>query len=173
MCNRRISGMLALLALSLVPAGVSAQGSDESTGTAADRAAIAACLRESVSAPRACVGTIAVACIRQASGDRREAEIACARREASIWRERLDLGAAALLQRVPSGPRNRFAALQRSWEGYAAQKCAFLGQIQPPARAPALQAGCDLNEVAHRAIEIERLARGQTPVSQSPPQLLR
>ena len=49
----------------------------------ADRAALAVCLRESADAPRACIGSIAVVCARQARGDRREAEIDCSRREAA------------------------------------------------------------------------------------------
>jgi hypothetical protein len=172
MYNRRMRAMLAFLALSLAWSGARAQSSNENAITAADRATIAGCLRESVDLPPACIGTIAVTCVRQANGDRRDAEIACTRREASVWRERLDAGAAAFIQRLPPGQRSQFAALQRSWEGYAAQKCAFLGQIQPPARASSLQSGCDLNEVARRAIEVERLVRRPTVASQSP-QLLR
>jgi uncharacterized protein YecT (DUF1311 family) len=127
----------------------------------ADRTAVASCIAESGGAPRACVGSIAVPCARQGGGDRRDAEIACSRREAAVWRERLDAAMTALAQRLASGPRSRFAAVQRSWEGFASQKCAFLGEVEQPARAPAMQAGCELTEVAARAIEVERMARSQ------------
>ena len=49
--------------------------------------------------------------------------------------------------------------MQRSWEGYAAQKCAFMADVQTAARAPAMQAGCELSEVAGRALDVERLGR--------------
>jgi Lysozyme inhibitor LprI len=135
----------------------------------ADRSTIASCIAESASAPRACVGAIAVPCARQGGGDRREAEIACSRREAGAWRERLDAAMTMLAQRLGSGPRSRLAAVQRSWESFASQKCAFLGEVEPPARAPVMQAGCELTEVALRAIEVERMARAQAgPASPRP-----
>jgi hypothetical protein len=135
--------------------------------TSPDRAAIATCIRESQDRPRVCIGTIAVVCAREARGDRREAEIACSRREAAVWRERLEAATAALAQRLDSGTRSRFAAEQRSWESYVGLKCAFVGEIQPPATAPMMQAGCELRSAASRAIEVEgwvrRLARGNQP----------
>lgn len=127
-----------------------------------DRNAIASCLRDSIGAPRACIGTIAVVCARQTAGDRRTAEIECSRRETAVWRERLDLASAALAQPLAAGPRSRFAAVQRSWEAYSTQQCAFLADLQPPARAPVLQAACELREVAARALEVERLVRRRT-----------
>ena len=44
---------------------------------------------------------------------------------------------------------------------------------QAAARAPTMQAGCELNEVAGRAIEVERLARRQAEPSQPRPRLER
>jgi hypothetical protein len=63
--------------------------------------------------------------------------------------------------------------VQRSWESYAAQKCTFMADLQPAAHAPTMQAGCELNEVAGRAIEVERLARRQAEPSQPRPRLER
>jgi hypothetical protein len=137
-----------------------------STGT--DRSLLSACLRENLSSPRACIGTVAVPCVRQAPGGiRTDAEIACARREATLWRERLDAASGAFAQTMDSGQRSRFAALQRSWEAYTAQKCAFLGEMQQPVRMAAMQAGCDLQEIASRAIEIERAMRTRQGPSRS------
>src|SRR5215211_3796320 len=122
MSNR--PALLALLCLAIAtPAGAQAPG--ENTVTAADRAAISSCVRDSGEMPRACIGTIAVVCARQPGAAREEVEIACSRREAAVWRERLDLSLAALAQRLDSGPRNRLGSLHRAWEGYSAQKCAF------------------------------------------------
>jgi hypothetical protein len=144
------------------PAAAQAQTPPQGNGVSqADRAAIATCVRESGEMPRACIGTIAVVCTREPGVVRESADIACSRREAAVWRERLDLALASFAQRLEPGPRSRLAALQRSWEGYSAQKCAFAGEIQPPARAAAMQAGCELREVALRAMEVERLARRQ------------
>src|ERR671916_148035 len=112
---------LSLSCLLLVPAlasGALAQSPNQGSVSAEDRAAIASCIRESMDRPRACIGTIAVVCARQARGDRREAEIACTRREAAVWRERLDVATMALAQRLEPGQRSRFAAEQRSWESY-------------------------------------------------------
>lgn len=78
------------------------------------------------------------------SASLREAEIDCARREAAVWRERLEAAARTLGPRLESGARSRFAAVQRAWESYAVQKCALLSDMQPAARAPTAQAGCEL-----------------------------
>lgn len=148
-----------LLALVLCP-GESRAQAPETSVPAADRNAIASCLRDSGEQARTCIGTIAVVCVRQDS-NRDEARISCTRREAAVWRERLDFALRSLTQRLDSGPRTRLAAVQRSWEAYAPQKCALMGELQSPAQAPSVQAGCDLRETAVRAIEVERLARRQ------------
>ena len=127
----------------------------------ADRTTIASCIRDSGEQARGCIGSVAVVCARQGGGNREEAEVRCSRREAAVWRERLEVGLASLAQRLEAGPRGRLAALHRSWEGYAAQKCAFVSELQPPARAAVMQAGCELREVALRALETERLLRSQ------------
>jgi uncharacterized protein YecT (DUF1311 family) len=112
---------------------------------------------------------VAVVCARQAPGDRRDAEIACTRREAAVWRERLDFVVGALARRLESGPRSRLASVQRAWEGFAAQKCAFAAEVQPAARAPVTQAACELREVAAQALDLERVVRRQgTAPSQRP-----
>jgi Lysozyme inhibitor LprI len=141
--------------------------------TAADRAAIASCVNESGEMPRACIGTIAVVCTREPGAQREGGEVGCSRREAAVWRERLDLALNGFAQRLQPGPRNRLAALQRTWESYAAQKCAFAAEIQPPARAAPMQAGCELRETALRAMEIERMARRQARPGDARPQLHR
>ena len=165
-------GALAAMGLAR-PEEARAQAPNQGGVVPADRAAIASCIRESADRPRACIGSIAVICAREARGDRREAEIACTRREAAVWRERLDLALQAVAPRLESGPRNRFAAVQRSWEEYTALRCAFFGEIQPPDRAPVMQAGCELRAVAGRAIEIENLARRRAQGGQPRPQLYR
>jgi uncharacterized protein YecT (DUF1311 family) len=169
------SRLLILLAASAVLAGraVGAEPLDDVAASEADRAAISGCLRESADAPRACVGAVAVVCARQTGGDRRDAEIACSRREAAVWRERLDMAARVLAPRLEAGARSRLAAVQRSWETYAAQKCAFVADVQPAPRAPTMQAGCELSEVAARAIELERLVRRQAEAREPRPRLER
>ena len=162
----------ALLALALTgliaPAFAQAQAPGSGV-TAADRTMIATCVRKSGEMPRACIGTIAVVCARQPGAPREGAEVDCSRREAAVWRERLDLALAAYAQRLDSGQRSRLAALQRSWEGYSAQKCAFAAEVQPAARAAATQAACELREVAIRAMEIERgLRRRERPAERRP-----
>lgn len=143
---------------------------------AADRAQMASCLRESSGASSSCIGLIAVSCVRAASGDRRDIETACARREEAVWRERLELASLAVMRAADSGSRGQFASLQLAWEGYIAQKCAFFGSTQPPARVAGMQAGCELREVANRSLELERTL-AQRGASQrrptSPPRIVR
>lgn len=165
-------GLAVAAALSLTASTARAQAPDGNV-TAADRTTIAACMRESADQPRACIGAIAVTCARQTSGERRDTEIACTRREAAVWRERLDFATSALAQRLPSTSRSRFAAVQRSWEEYVALRCAFTGEIETPARAAVMQAGCELRAVAGRAIEIETIARRRMQPAQQQPQLQR
>jgi hypothetical protein len=144
----------------------------ENPVTPADRGSIASCVSESGNAPRACIGAVAVVCARQTPGDR-DAEIACTRREAAVWRERLDLLAGGLARRLESGPRSRLAAVERAWEGFTAQKCAFFAEVQPPARAPVTQAACELREVAMHALELERVGRRQAPGQSQRPRIER
>jgi hypothetical protein len=162
-----------LLAIGLAAAPALAQAPGQGGVAAADRTAIAACVRESGEMPRACIGTIAVVCARQPGAPREGAEVDCSRREAAVWRERLDLALAAYAQRLDSGPRSRLSALQRSWEAYSAQKCAFSAEVQPAARAAATQAACELREVALRTIEVERGLRRQERPSERRPQIER
>jgi hypothetical protein len=145
---------LLVMACTALPLPALPQNNDV-TGT--DRAAMSDCLRESLDSPSACIGSIAVICARATTGsDRREIEVTCARRETAVWRERLDAASNAYAQRLEAGARTRFVALQRTWESYTAQKCAFFGDTQPPARAATMQAGCGLRELASRTNEIER-----------------
>lgn len=143
---------------------------------ASDRVQIAACVGQVPAAGAGCVGSVAVPCVRAMAGDRRDAEISCARREQEVWRERLGLASRALLGGLDPGARTRFVSLQLAWEGYAAQKCAFFGATQPPARSAGMQAGCELRELAQRSLEVERaLPRQQQPrrPAQNPPSIIR
>lgn len=141
----------------------------------ADRMQVANCVRQGLSASPACIGLVAVPCVRAAaSSDRAQAEITCARREEAVWRERLTLATQALVRTLDTGARSQFAALQLAWQSYAVQKCAFYGAAQPPARAAGLQAGCELREVAERALEVERFAEGRSRrAPPAPPQIIR
>lgn len=144
--------------------------------TAQDRAAIASCLRESGRAANACIGSIAVVCARQATPATTDTAIACSRRELAVWRERMDAAALAYGRALAPAQRNRFLAVQRSWEGYSAMKCAFQAEMTAPARAGAMLSGCELRETAERAIDIDRLARRQAQAGNSrnaPPQIFR
>lgn len=149
-------------------------GANDVTGT--DRATLSACLRENLASPAACIGSIAVTCSRTTEGEKRDHEVACARRETAVWRERLDISAVAYSQKLESASKSRFVALHRSWESYTSEKCAFFGDTQPPAISASMQAGCSLREVATRANEIERALRGKTAVSNrsaNPPRIER
>lgn len=139
-----------------------------------DRLQVANCVRQGLTASPACIGLVAVPCVGATRGDRIQAEIACARREEAVWRERLTLATQALGRLLDSGARNQFAALQLAWESYAVQKCAFYGSAQPPERSAGRQAGCELREVAQRALEVERFVeqRNRRPPP-APPQIIR
>jgi hypothetical protein len=166
-----IFGMI--LAGAVAVAGTALAQTPGDAVSAVDRTAIATCLRDSAESPRACIGTIAVVCLSQAEGERHVAEIACSRREARVWRERLDNAARTLAQGLDSGARGRLVAVQRSWEGYASQKCAFAGELQIPARAATVQAACELREVALRSLELERSATRRPTNRPSRPEILR
>lgn len=130
------------------------------TVSAADRDAMAKCLGESDRAPSACIGSIALVCARLDGGDRREAEIACSRREVAVWRERMAEAIAALDEKLDEAARARFTAVQQAWEHYAQLNCRFISQAFPDSpRAAMFEAGCELREVAERTIHVERLLR--------------
>jgi|GEM_PF-1718981 len=130
---------------------------------AADRAQLVACLRQSATVATSCIGLVAVACVRAASTDRRIAEHACARREEAVWRERLGQATQAVTRAMDAGQRSKLASLQLAWEGYVAQKCAFYGASQREGLQLGRQAGCELREVATRALELERAQPQATP----------
>jgi hypothetical protein len=121
-----------------------------------DLTALAGCLRESGSSASACIGSVASACVRAASGDPRSAEAACARREEAAWRERLTLALQATARALDAGRRSRLVSVQLAWESYVAQKCAFYGAGQRESLQAGRQAGCELKEVAGRAIELTK-----------------
>lgn len=161
---------LLLLVFGAVPAW--AQGSPT---LAADRAQLAACLRDNRTAAPSCIGAIAIACVGAASSDRRSAEVGCARREETVWRERLMQAMQQSGRSLDAGQRSRLAALHMAWEGFIAQKCAFYGATQREGWQLGRQAGCELREVARRALELERTALQQAPTRRpsSPPQIIR
>lgn len=177
MMSRMIPTRTLALAVAIFAAGqAQAQAPRPDPVLAADRMQMATCLRQSASATGSCIGLIAVTCVRAATGDRRDAEIGCARREEAVWRERLGIVGQALMRAIDSGTRGQFASLQIAWEGYVAQKCAFYGNAQPPARVAGMQAGCELREVANRSLELERMVgqqRGAARRPSSPPQIIR
>lgn len=166
---------LALAAASLLAAAASAPAQERETPgvSPADRNAVAGCLRGSEGTPRACIGAVAVPCAREGAGDRPDAAVECSRREAAAWRERLDFAGRVVATRLAPGPRNRLGVLQRSWEEYAALKCALAGELQPAGRAPLVQAACDLRETALRAIEVEALAERPQRAAEPRPRLER
>lgn len=171
-------GLLALGALVLtVPALAQAPSRPANPALAADRAQLAACLRErGEEAATSCIGAIAVACVRAASADRRGAESGCARREEAVWRERLTLATQATGRALDAGQRSRLAAVHLAWESYVAQKCALYGAMQGEGLQNGRQAGCELREVAERAIELTRaLARQAAPRREpaQPPRIIR
>jgi hypothetical protein len=154
-----------------VPAAAQQQGSPMLRG---DMSALSECLRSADRSPSACVGTVAVACVRAASSDQRGAEAACARREEAAWRERLALALQVTARSFDAGQRSRLAALQLTWESYIAQKCALYGAAQREGWQAGRQAGCELREVAGRAIELTRaLPQPARRRPQSPPQIIR
>lgn len=169
------AGLLTGLALSSLAWGVSPARAQASTTLSADRAQVAACLRDNRSAAPSCIGAIAVGCLGTAGADRRAAEVGCARREEAVWRERLTQALQASGRTLDAGQRSRLAALHLSWEGFIAQKCAFYGSIQREGWQLGRQAGCELREVALRALELERAAppQGRTRAPQSRPQIFR
>ncbi len=167
--------LLPRLALLLLIFGVSPVWAQGSTTLASDRAQLAACLRDNRAAAPSCIGAVAVACVSAASADRRSAESSCARREETVWRERLTQALQASGRTLDAGQRSRLAALHLTWEGFIAQKCAFYGSTQREGWQLGRQAGCELREVAMRALELERAALPQAPARrpQSPPQIFR
>jgi len=138
-----------------------------------DLSALASCLRDNRASATACIGTVAVACVRAASSDPRGAEAGCARREEAAWRERLTLALQVAGRSLDAGQRSRLAAVQLAWESYVAQKCAFYGSTQREGLQAGRQAGCELREVAGRAIELARALPQSARRPQSPPQIIR
>ena len=169
-----MNALRAVLLLSCLSPAAPAAAQQGAPALRADLAALTACLRESGRAPTACIGTVAVACVRAASSDPQRAEAPCARREEAVWRERLTLALQISARRFDAGQRSRLAALQLAWEGYDAQKCAFYAASQREAVQAGRQAGCELREVAERAIELARaLPQGEQRRPSSPPQIIR
>ncbi|MCU4182363.1 lysozyme inhibitor LprI family protein [Bosea sp. BH3] len=112
--------------------------------------------------------------MRAASSDPRGAEAGCARREEAAWRERLTLALQVAGRTLDTSQRSRLAAVQLAWESYVAQKCAFYGSVQREGLQAGRQAGCELREVAGRAIEVTRaLPQPERRRPQSPPQIIR
>lgn len=164
--------LLAALVCFALPAV--AQDSAPAPAAAADRAQLAGCLRDNGASPNACIGAVAVPCVRAASSNPSGAEAACARREETAWRERLGLALQMASRPLDAGQRSRLAALQLTWESYVAQKCALYGAGQREALQPGRQAGCELREVAERAIEVAKsLPRTPARRPSGPPQIIR
>lgn len=167
--------LLSALIFLLLAFGATPSWAQGSTTLASDRAQLSACLRDNRTAAPSCIGTIAVACVGTAGSDRRAAEAGCARREETVWRERLMQAMQQSGRTLDAGLRSRLAALHLAWEGFIAQKCAFYGATQREGWQLGRQAGCELREVATRALELERTALQQAPTRRpsSPPQIIR
>jgi len=162
----------ALLLFSLAAAGPAAAQSSPTLRS--DMAALSSCLSDNGVAPSACIGAVAVACVRAAASDPRGAEAGCARREEAAWRERLTLALQMAGRSLDASQRSRLAAVQLAWESYIAQKCAFYGSAQREGLQAGRQAGCELREVAGRAIElVKALPQPERRRPQSPPQIIR
>ena len=161
MLSPRLALLLVPIVLFAFVPGATPAAAQGNPTIAGDRTALAACLRDSRSRQSSCVGGIAVSCVRAADGDRRAAEFGCARREEAAWRERLTLAMQQSGRGLDAGQRSRLAALHVTWEGYIAQKCAFYGATQREGWQAGRQAGCELREVAARALELERRVAGQ------------
>ena len=169
-----IHRLVALGALICLAMPARAQNSAPTPAPAPDRAQLAGCLRDNAASPAACIGAVAVPCVRAASSNPRGAEAGCARREEAAWRERLGLALQLAGRTLDAGQRSRLAALQLTWESYVAQKCALYGASQREALQPGRQAGCELREVAERAIELAKsLPRPSSRRPQGPPQIIR
>lgn len=165
---------VALAAALLAATPLAAQSPAPSPTLAADRAQLVACLRQSGTVATSCIGLVAVACVRAAGGDRRAAEPACARREQAVWRERLGQATQLVARALDAGQRSKLASLQLAWEGYVAQKCAFYGASQREGFQLGRQAGCELREVAQRALELERsMPQSAPPAPQQQPRIFR
>ena len=161
----------ALLLSSLLVAGSAmAQGAP---GLRGDLSSLAGCLRENGASPSACIGSVAIACVRAASSNPRGAEAACARREEAAWRERLTLALQMVGRSLDAGQRSRLAAVQLAWESYVSQKCALYGTSQRDELQAGRQAGCELREAAERAIELAKGLPQAGRQPQSPPQIIR
>lgn len=139
-----------------------------------DRNALTQCLRDNAGAASACIGSVAIACVRAAPGDRAEAEIGCARREEALWRERMTMALRVVSRGLDVSGASRLAALQSGWEAHAQQSCAFEAGLQAPARSGGRLAGCNLREVALRALAVERLGAGRRSGREAtPPRIIR
>ena len=163
----RLSALLA--AFALVPSLALAAGTGplqpvvpmQRVANPTDQEAIANCLAESTDSPYACIGSIAVVCARLTSGTPGDSAITCAEREEAIWRSRLETAIAELTRSLPPTQLHRFASLQQAWQTYYAQKCSFLADEIGTDRAQRMRQGCELREVALRAIDVDRYLRWQ------------
>ena len=88
-------------------------------------------------------------------------ELGCARREEAVWRERLGQVLQLVSRALDASRRGRFVSLQVAWEGFIAQKCSLYGSIQREGWQVGRQAGCELREVAHRSLDLERSIRAK------------
>lgn len=157
--------VLLICALAIPSPGARAQGVPRDAATArGDWATVNGCLQESLDAPRACIGTVAVLCqTRQRGGNRNDVELACNARESAVWRERLDAAVARLRDRLDPDARSRFLAIQHDWETYVGQRCAVMAEVNLSPSSALSASRCDLREFAHRAIDVDSLARSDHP----------
>lgn len=169
---KRLAQTAALVAATMGVAAVSparAQDADQDTSglstrlvaTPSDAATIETCLADSSDSPFACIGSVAVVCVKLTMPQGTRSEATCTERERTVWQTRLNATTAELHQSLPGTARKRFATLQRAWQNYYTLKCDFMNDDTPSERSQAMRKGCELREVATRSIEVDRYLRRQ------------
>ncbi|MBS7698216.1 MULTISPECIES: lysozyme inhibitor LprI family protein [unclassified Chelatococcus] len=139
-------------AFGLTPKLVAAQSDSE---------VIESCLAGSAESPYACIGSVAVVCVKLTMPQGTRHEASCTERERTVWQTRLEASITEVNRSLPASARKRFATLQRAWQNYYTLKCDFMSDDLPQERSATMQKGCQLREIAARSIEVERYLKHQ------------
>ena len=129
--------------------------------TQSDKEVIESCLAGSTDSPYACIGSVAVVCVKLTMPRGTRQEASCTERERMVWQTRLEASIQEVNRSIPTSARRRFATLQRAWQNYYTLKCDFISDDLPQERSATLQKGCELREIAARSIEVERYLKHQ------------